>query len=438
MNTLNSNSPSELLNLMIDGEIGAEGSAELHKLMADDTSLQSEFSELMKIRNSVHNDSEAFTPPVEAREFIFGQIGFESISKVAPPAASWMSRYLIPGSAAIIASIVTAFVVWNVSDKPNDIAKENTKVQEISNSVATKNAVSNAIPMISSSEEISNAQKLNSLSNVKSNSKNHSNNHSSHNSNSSNSINTFADENLANYELKNDGLNNDNLKNENVNLDLANENAKVETTLEQVSNLNTIDFVNQNFTSYPVLDRNSDAQMMKVNSDMRVSNSFKSTIFDIRGLSQASNTANSNLEWMIGAYYTNQMNFLGAETEYRVGGHIGQSNFKLRTMDQVSGIIKEGDNESALILKPSAEVIFNNIEILGIAKPFIAADFGYALNGILISRESLGLEFNSSVIFGFSNLNVYTAYQLGQNFQIVGVKNSTSNNAIIFGANFKF
>ncbi|MFP4369804.1 MAG: hypothetical protein ACLFR2_09505 [Candidatus Kapaibacterium sp.] len=162
MKDYNENSPSEMLNLLLDNELDEAKESAVFSELAGDAALQQEFKELMSIRESVRNDIEAFTPPAEATRNVFGELGF------APPigngdsrrALPWYSKWkklAIPAIGLIALSLIGISTInhFNRSETNNNkAAVQADVVSERKEAIPTdKNAVNeHDIPLVSSSE----------------------------------------------------------------------------------------------------------------------------------------------------------------------------------------------------------------------------------------------------------------------------------------------
>ena len=126
MENYSENNPSEMLNLFADGELDSGLHSSLFGQMSESTELQQEMSELIAIRESVKNDSEAFAPPAGAKRAIMARIGLTDSHKVAPlpiagGIASLFGRIRVPLAFAALGSLMT---LWIVSSGDNEIAND--------------------------------------------------------------------------------------------------------------------------------------------------------------------------------------------------------------------------------------------------------------------------------------------------------------------------
>jgi hypothetical protein len=134
MSNILGNTPSEMLHLFVDGELSSSQEHILFSELAGNDDLQSEMRELLSIRDSVQNDIEAFTPPVEATQGVFSRLGFTSpgnqpIPAPLPYSGGIMSNFVrkawLPVAAALVASLGTFLLLQNNDGKEVIQAKSN-------------------------------------------------------------------------------------------------------------------------------------------------------------------------------------------------------------------------------------------------------------------------------------------------------------------------
>ena len=78
MNDLTGNTPSEMLHLLLDGELSTMQEVPLYSELASNDDLRSEMRDMLTIRNTVNRDDEAFTPPIAATMAVFSNAGFSA------------------------------------------------------------------------------------------------------------------------------------------------------------------------------------------------------------------------------------------------------------------------------------------------------------------------------------------------------------------------
>ena len=77
---------SELLHDFLDGALDGGQQETLFLALAQDAELRSEMQHLLRLKRAVQSDTEAFTPPPEAKEAIFAQLGFRTAPVQSPQA----------------------------------------------------------------------------------------------------------------------------------------------------------------------------------------------------------------------------------------------------------------------------------------------------------------------------------------------------------------
>ncbi len=131
---------SELLNLMMDGELPEAQEAELFAELSNSDELKNELRELLAMRQSVRNDTEAYTPPSTSRENVFAALGITR-NPVQPAATtagsaggtmilSALKKIWLPAASAIIATVFTTLVVSDVYENKIDEIKSNIPIVE--------------------------------------------------------------------------------------------------------------------------------------------------------------------------------------------------------------------------------------------------------------------------------------------------------------------
>jgi negative regulator of sigma E activity len=124
---------SELLTYLVDGELNDTESAALFTRLADNEDLRTEMQDHLRIRESVRNDSEAFTPPIDATKAVFTSLGFNPpyAQTNMVPTNPWMNYAKRYGSIALlmlVSSIFTAVFMMNIYEKQEtNIASNDSK-----------------------------------------------------------------------------------------------------------------------------------------------------------------------------------------------------------------------------------------------------------------------------------------------------------------------
>ncbi len=154
MKELYNHTPSELLNLYVDGELPTSMEPHLFNQLSQNEGLQSEMRDLLSMRDAVQNDTESFTPPVAAHRGVFDYLGYTYPGVTAPVAVQTISKFhafvsktWLPVLSAVIASLITTVVVNNMID--DNVIDNNV----INNGNTTAEAVSKNIPVVSSFDD---------------------------------------------------------------------------------------------------------------------------------------------------------------------------------------------------------------------------------------------------------------------------------------------
>jgi hypothetical protein len=163
MNEYNANNPSEMLHLLLDGELDSSMEASLFTSLLGNEELRNEMRELISIRESVRRDVEAFTPPISATSGIFSKLGYTiPLMPVSIPAATslgfWANvghKIWNPAFTAVLASLVTFILMWNFNSQG---INENDSNQIADNNKTVANT-SQANESLASSTQITNDNK---------------------------------------------------------------------------------------------------------------------------------------------------------------------------------------------------------------------------------------------------------------------------------------
>ncbi len=154
MEDFKNNSASEMLTLLLDGEIPPELEQSLYDSLAKEEELQTEMKEHLAIRELVRSDVEAFTPPADFTDAVFANLGFQVPQVAAIGLADNQNRpfykkwkyalllLLLLGTGASIALINNQGAEIQTANQSSSSA--------IKNSDAQKSADKNNIPVVSS------------------------------------------------------------------------------------------------------------------------------------------------------------------------------------------------------------------------------------------------------------------------------------------------
>jgi negative regulator of sigma E activity len=160
MNELQPNSYSEMLNLLVDGELDSSHESGVFSELSHSEDLRIEFRELMSIRDSIRMDTEAFTPPLNVASSLFDKLGF-SQEALLPAGGSALStanisrtatifrKFWLPVATAVLSSLLTYFIMQN-NDKNTNVNQNSypvTASKEIEkSSPANSGTIKNANP----------------------------------------------------------------------------------------------------------------------------------------------------------------------------------------------------------------------------------------------------------------------------------------------------
>ncbi len=123
MNESNFQSPSELLQLFLDGELETGQETVLFSELASSEELRSEMRDFLLIRNKIKSDSIPVSPPIETTASVFSSLGFNpsvlnpnSIVPFSGIVLSTLKKLWAPVITAIVASLITYFGLYNNLD----------------------------------------------------------------------------------------------------------------------------------------------------------------------------------------------------------------------------------------------------------------------------------------------------------------------------------
>lgn len=172
MNTYNAQNPSEMLHLLMDGELESSMETPLFASLLQNEELRSELRDMLSIRESIRKDVEAFTPPVAATQGIFTRLGYSA--PIAPPISTaplgFMSllkqKIWHPAVTATLASLITALLFLNFystgsNNSQATIAKNNNSVSKIQPTIpVVTNGLQKELPAPTVGGQIAQKQKI--------------------------------------------------------------------------------------------------------------------------------------------------------------------------------------------------------------------------------------------------------------------------------------
>ncbi len=155
MNNLTGNNSSEMLHLLLDGELASVQEVPLFSALAANENLRGEMKDLIAIRNSVHRDEEAFIPPFAATAAVFQSTGFSLPLAASAVAAgttgggfySILKSVWVPILVAGMSAFITYFLVS---------ANYNQQIASIKSGIQKNYAVNNAQSNAGNSGQIMN------------------------------------------------------------------------------------------------------------------------------------------------------------------------------------------------------------------------------------------------------------------------------------------
>ena len=143
MNEINQNNASEFLTLYMDGELDSSLVEGFEAELANNPELQSEYSDLLAIREAVQKDVKKLIPPYESTATIFESLGISYTSSISSTTSVGMSvwqQLFVPIMASLSAAIVTvgAYVGINIENtNPVDQNRELTQKESLISSLKT-------------------------------------------------------------------------------------------------------------------------------------------------------------------------------------------------------------------------------------------------------------------------------------------------------------
>jgi hypothetical protein len=131
MNDLNQHTNSELISLLLDGQLDREQEKTLYQNISADSEMQEELQELLSIRESVKKDYEAYNPPAELTNKVFAGLGYSAPLAVEAPTAATAAgaitvgffKRMLPYVALVVAGF--SIIVFNQFK-----GEENAKLSE--------------------------------------------------------------------------------------------------------------------------------------------------------------------------------------------------------------------------------------------------------------------------------------------------------------------
>lgn len=154
---MNNEKYSELVSKIIDGEASGLEEQDLYSELSNNTDLQAELSENLRIKDVMAKDIEVYIPPTESKAYILGAIGLAAAPVAATGFmanfANMMRAWSGAGAAAIVAVAIGTAVYFNQFDLNSSSKTNNSTPKETQKDNSTFLPPSkNNIPMTVSNE----------------------------------------------------------------------------------------------------------------------------------------------------------------------------------------------------------------------------------------------------------------------------------------------
>ncbi len=163
MEEVSGNTASELLNLLIDGELESSKEVSLYASLTENDELRNELRELLAIRESIHKDTEAFTPPKSTKRAVLTAVGLTPgavanapITEVAIQAGFWSgfwTKVWVPVVSAVVATIITSLLFINFYDSGKYVSTPGNSIKKTPVAGSTEKPASDIQTQIVSSKE---------------------------------------------------------------------------------------------------------------------------------------------------------------------------------------------------------------------------------------------------------------------------------------------
>lgn len=143
MENLNKHNDSELLTLMLDGELSPTETEALLQRVSEDPQLMQQLEEMKEIRELVAMDKEELVPPAESKDRVFAAIGIGASAVATGASNSINPAYWFAAASTLV---VATLVYLNIMDSTDSIEKIDK------NKVKTEQTIENVseFPIVSS------------------------------------------------------------------------------------------------------------------------------------------------------------------------------------------------------------------------------------------------------------------------------------------------
>lgn len=170
MKDINQNNASEMLTLYMDGELDPTMVQDFEKELANNTELQSEYRDMLAIREAVQKDVKKLVPPYESTATVFESLGLSYTSSISSTSSIGMSLWqqlMVPIVSSISAALLTvgAFVGIDIDnskvDRNDDIVIERSIPIENESLVVEEN---NTLEVEKTNDIVETPQKVENIS----------------------------------------------------------------------------------------------------------------------------------------------------------------------------------------------------------------------------------------------------------------------------------
>ncbi len=153
MNTIPDEKYSELLNLLLDGELEQSSEANVFSELANNDGLRSEFRDMLKIKDTIKHDNEAFSTPLNTTTALFSSLGFSSVltndtgvSGTNPGAnvvkSSALRKVFVPLITSVASILITFLLLQNYyGSQIDELTKQNQSLISNNNYPRTINSL---------------------------------------------------------------------------------------------------------------------------------------------------------------------------------------------------------------------------------------------------------------------------------------------------------
>lgn len=409
---------SELLHQMFDGELNPEMDDKLFSDLAHNSDMQTELNDMLKIRETISKDYEAFTPKEESKEAIFAVLGFSkigaevaatSVGAGAGVAAGFFAKAWIPVSSALVASLVTALIVVGVyENKENKIALKENSNTKIIVPITKSKEVDNIVKTSENNIAVNSQSRNQILKNKTTNKANNKFAYSVDNNvptdiNSVNIISTNSHNDIA----EKIGSNNQislptSIHEEMMPLPIINKDLAIISIAspKQVENIRSLNLRNSESVSLlPILTSNDKLSKGKNTGSLELSLLNNGNLVNTNNMSIGYNLAPLNL-----------YSYIGSNIEVVPGIKLGRSEFMI-AYSQDNGNTIPSELKSIFYLAGQVRLELQDLELIGFT-PFVQGQFGYS-NGT-ISKEMIGLAFDSPLNIAGTNIIFLAGYEFSQ------------------------